>query len=89
MLFRSARGCVRIGLPEPTAIIPSAVSMFIGAPHAGSFSPIVRKSDGGRIHHTHAIITFPEPVIGPVILGAGRYRGYGFCRAYRPEEVLT
>jgi CRISPR-associated protein Csb2 len=26
---------------------------------------------------THAIITFSEPVVGPVVIGAGRYVGLG------------
>jgi CRISPR-associated protein Csb2 len=26
---------------------------------------------------THAIITFSEPVVGPVVIGAGRYVGFG------------
>lgn len=29
---------------------------------------------------THAVITFAEPVAGPVLLGAGRYSGLGLCR---------
>ena len=31
----------------------------------------------------HAILIFSEPVVGPVLLGAGRYRGYGLCRPLR------
>jgi CRISPR-associated protein Csb2 len=30
---------------------------------------------------SHAVIEFPEPVRGPVILGAGRFVGLGLCRA--------
>jgi len=75
-----SRACVRIGLPEPTDIILAPTSMFIGAPTARGFPLLKRKTDGGHIHHSHVIITFPEPVIGPVLIGAGRYRGYGLCR---------
>jgi CRISPR-associated protein Csb2 len=28
---------------------------------------------------THAIITFSEPIVGPAVIGAGRYVGLGFC----------
>lgn len=28
----------------------------------------------------HVWIEFDEPVVGPVLLGAGRYRGYGLCK---------
>lgn len=30
--------------------------------------------------HTHARITFGVAVCGPVVLGAGRYNGYGLCK---------
>ncbi len=69
----------RIGLPRPTDVVAKATSPFIGTPHARSF-PMMTRKGGGNLHHTHAIITFEEPVLGPVLLGAGRYRGYGFCR---------
>lgn len=72
--------CRRIGLPRPLEVILSPVSLFVGAPHARSFPQLQRGKSGGRIYHTHAVLTFPEPVCGPVLLGAGRYRGYGLCR---------
>ena len=72
------QACKRIGLPVP-AVVLSSVSMFPGAPHAHSFPHVERKS-GGSLHHTHAVLLFPKPVLGPVLLGAGRYKGYGLCR---------
>ena len=73
------RACDRIGLPKPVDIIPAPVSMFIGAPTSGEMPRITRKT-GGQIRQTHAILTFGENVSGPMLLGAGRYRGYGLCR---------
>lgn len=32
------------------------------------------------MHHAHAMIVFEQKVQGPVVVGAGRFRGYGFCR---------
>jgi CRISPR-associated protein Csb2 len=82
-----ANGCERIGLPRPREVIPTPVSMFPGAPAARQMPRLVRKSDGGLIRHTHAILIFPEPIVGPVLIGAGRYRGYGLCRPLRePQE---
>jgi CRISPR-associated protein Csb2 len=81
-----AASCERIGLPRPADVILSPVSLFVGAPTAGEMPRLERKADGGRIRHTHAILTFAEPVVGPVLIGAGRYRGYGLCRPI-PEEV--
>jgi CRISPR-associated protein Csb2 len=74
-----AAACERIGLPRPRDIILASVSMFVGAPHARRF-PCLQRKTGGNLHHTHAILTFDQPVVGPVLLGAGRYRGYGMCR---------
>jgi len=76
-------GCERIGLPRPSAVIPTPVSAHLGAPPAHAF-PRLRRKDGSERRHTHAILVFNEPVSGPVLIGAGRYRGYGLCR---PMEV--
>lgn len=78
------QSCRRIGLPEPADVMLSPVSMFIGVPHVRRF-PLMQRKTGGNLHRTHAVITFPEPVQGPVLLGAGRYRGHGLCRPFRHE----
>jgi len=31
--------------------------------------------------HTHAILVFDQPVCGPVLIGAGRFRANAVCRA--------
>jgi CRISPR-associated protein Csb2 len=77
-----AVACARIGLPRPERIVLSPVSMFAGVPHARRFPYMLRKSGGNR-HHTHAVLVFAERVSGPLLLGAGRYRGYGMCRPLR------
>lgn len=69
----------RIGLPRPVEVVARPDSHFVGVPHARRF-PLLPRKENGNLHHTHAIITFKEPVLGPVLLGAGRYRGYGLCR---------
>jgi len=74
-----ARSCTRLGLPSPRQVIITPVSAHLGVPPAPAFPKLHRK-DGSARRHTHAIIVFGEPVRGPILLGAGRYRGYGFCR---------
>lgn len=71
--------CQRIGLPRPRAVMLHPVSLLEGAPHAREFPRLTRKSDGGKRDHSHAVLIFDEPVQGPVMLGAGRFRGYGLC----------
>ena len=72
-------GCTRIDLPAPREIIVTQVSAHLGVPPAHEF-PRVHRKDGSLRRHAHAIIVFDEPVCGPMLLGAGRYRGYGLCR---------
>lgn len=80
-------GCERIGLPRPADVVISSVSMFPGSPHARAFTPLPTRSEGAPRFHTHVILAFPEPVAGPVLIGAGRYRGYGLCRPLRGPRL--
>lgn len=83
-----ARGCERIGLPGPADVVLSPVSLFAGAPHGRRFPTLRRGRGGARVQHTHAVLSFAEPIRGPVLVGAGRYFGYGLCRPLRPEEQV-
>lgn len=73
------QSCVRIGLPAPREVIVTAVSAHLGVPPSHAFPRLQRKDDSER-RHTHAILVFEQPVCGPIVIGAGRYRGYGFFR---------
>ncbi len=73
------RSCERVGLPAPREVIVTPVSAHLGAPPAHEFPRLERK-DGSLRRHAHAILIFDERVRGPILLGAGRYRGYGLCR---------
>jgi hypothetical protein len=72
--------CLRSGLPRPVEVLLHPVSRVRGVPHAREFSSLIRNSDGGRRYHSHAVLVFEQPVGGPVLIGAGRFRGYGLCR---------
>jgi CRISPR-associated protein Csb2 len=74
-----AAACERVGLPRPIQIAPSHVSAHEGAPTAREF-PRLQRKDGSERRHLHARLWFDRPVVGPVLLGAGRYRGYGLMR---------
>lgn len=73
------QACTCIGLPEPREVVVTPVSAHLGVPPAHRFPRLHRKDDSLR-RHTHAILVFDQPVRGPILLGAGRYRGYGCCR---------
>jgi CRISPR-associated protein Csb2 len=72
--------CEYAGLPRPAEVLLHPVSMLEGVPRSNQFPRLIRKKDGGQMHHAHALIVFGEEVQGPVVVGAGRFRGYGFCR---------
>ena len=74
-----AKSCQRIGLPKPREVIITPVSAHLGTPPAHAFPKLKRKDSSDRCH-SHAILVFDEPVGGPILLGAGRFRGYGVCR---------
>jgi CRISPR-associated protein Csb2 len=82
-----AEACTAIGLPRPREVIVTSVSPHLGAPPAHLF-PRLRRKDGSERRHAHAILVFDEPVRGPVLIGAGRYRGYGACRPLRDGWAL-
>ena len=75
-----AGACRDAGYPEPVAVWVGSAPVLSGVPHVRSF---VRHPRPGRPHRplTHAVIRFATPVHGPVLLGAGRYLGFGLCRS--------
>jgi CRISPR-associated protein Csb2 len=66
-------------------VVATAAPLFVGVPHARDFPPLCSGPNGAKRFHTHALIVFSEPIIGPLLIGAGRYRGYGLCRPWREE----
>ena len=72
--------CSHIGLPRPLEVLLHPVSLVEGAPHSREFPQLTRKRDGGQQMHAHAVVVFDGPVAGPMLIGAGRFRGYGLCR---------
>ncbi len=74
------------GLPRPKEVWLRPVSSVEGVPHALAFPRNARKTDGGLQSHSHARFIFDQPVRGPVLVGAGRFRGYGLCRPVDEER---
>lgn len=86
-----ATACARTGLPPP-AVTLSPYSAVEGVPGARRSRSAPPWSDwrlppwlAGR-PLTHALLRFPQPVAGPVLLGAGRHVGLGLCRAIEGWE---
>jgi CRISPR-associated protein Csb2 len=71
--------CRRLGLPEPSRVALGDHSPIVGVPPAWRFPPL-RRRDGSSRRHLHTVIEFATPIVGPLILGAGRFVGYGLFR---------
>lgn len=65
------------GLPEPQAVWVHQRSLALGAPEARRFMPFPDQGGAPRRVCVHTEILFEEPVVGPVLLGAGRFFGIG------------
>jgi CRISPR-associated protein Csb2 len=76
-----AQSCRHAGLPEPIAVRVEKTPLFRGSlramPGQGGF-PQLRKDK----FQVHVAIEFDKPVQGPVLFGAGRFRGYGLMRPW-------
>ena len=79
--------CCHVGLPRPREVLLHPVSLIEGVPNAREFPHLTRKDDRGRRSHYHAVVVFDEPVCGPILLGAGRFRGYGLCRPIQHDQT--
>lgn len=78
-----SQSCLNIDLPEPAEVHVHHNAFVLGVSKArpsGGFPPMTGRDGKPSRYQVHARIEFSTPVQGPVILGAGRFVGYGFCR---------
>ena len=76
-LPEAARWCRHAGLPDPvvfrfcrTPLLPGAVDL----------APVeVNRPGRPALPYSHAEFRFAESITGPVVVGAGRQRGFGLC----------
>jgi CRISPR-associated protein Csb2 len=78
------QSCERQGLPRPELIDVDKTSWHRGAPRArpgpGGMPWLPGKDGSAPRQQIHVLIQFPCEVQGPLLLGAGRFRGYGLCK---------
>jgi CRISPR-associated protein Csb2 len=65
------------GYPALESIELNASSMVAGAPTAWEMPKYEQGGQNMCRYQVHAVIRFREPVTGPVLIGRGRFRGYG------------
>ena len=93
----------RAGLPEPAEARINNTAWHRGVPPAaGATRPGSTTSPGRQPYppmpshdrrpakpRVHAWLRFDRPVLGPVLAGAGRFRGYGLFHPCRPASPTT
>lgn len=89
-----AAACRNIGLPEPETIEIHKHPAVRGAPSAYPTRCNRRRPDwsfpagskSANRPRRHVVLRFAAPVTGPVILGAGRFHGFGLCLPIDAED---
>ena len=76
--------CISAGLPEPMTITTSSISRFRGAGRSMDVPCFDAGGSSLSCYQVHATLLFENLVQGPVLVGRGRYRGYGL---FRPVET--
>jgi CRISPR-associated protein Csb2 len=78
------QSCERQGLPKPELIDVDKTSWHRGAPRSrpgpDGMPWLPGKEGTAPRQQVHVLIQFPCEVQGPLLLGAGRFRGYGLCK---------
>jgi CRISPR-associated protein Csb2 len=84
-----AQSCERQGLPRPDVIDVDKTSWHRGAPRSlpgpDGMPWLPGKEGMAPRQQVHVLIQFPCEVQGPLVLGAGRFRGYGLCKPLGPR----
>lgn len=74
-------------LPQPEAVFIRSVSAVKGAGHVMGMPPFTEGGADLCRFHTHVVARFAQPVRGPVLVGRGRFRGYGLFRPLPQREA--
>jgi len=85
-----AQACLHAGLPRPVQVDVDATSWQLGSPTAspdhGGFPAMPARPGKPSRFQVHVWLRFGQPVQGPVLIGAGRYLGYGLCKPWAPGQ---
>ena len=86
-----ATACDHAGLPLPSAVEVSLSPFLVGARATARYPAFNQPGRDGKLVRrqlVHATVTFERPVMGPLMLGAGRFLGLGLMRPVPslPEE---
>ena len=77
--------CRFVGLPDPDMVEVGFDPPVSGGSHTADYPPFIQS--GRKRLLLHATVNFNTPVLGPVVLGCGRFRGLGLMRPMCPTEA--
>jgi CRISPR-associated protein Csb2 len=83
-----ATSCAHVGLPPPISVETTFQPLISGSRSVRSFPGMSTGSNGAKRAAVHATIEFDQPISGPLVLGAGRYLGYGLFAPLVDEDGL-
>jgi CRISPR-associated protein Csb2 len=79
--------CQRAGLPEPVSIEHSPFSKLTGVVPVNEFC-LTRRKDARPRWGVHTTLEFDQEILGPVLVGAGRFFGLGLFKPGQTWEKL-
>jgi len=74
--------------PEPEIVSIRSVSAVEGAGHAMGLPPFTEGGASLCRFQTHVVVRFAQAVRGPMLVGRGRFRGYGLFRPLPEGEAF-
>jgi CRISPR-associated protein Csb2 len=75
--------------PEPEFVSVRSVSAVEGAGHAMGLPPFTEGGANLCRYQTHVVARFKQAVCGPMLVGRGRFRGYGLFRPMADGEARS
>lgn len=81
-----AAACEDSGLPTPIRVEFGNAPFVKGTDNASRFVPYVAGTSKTRRFLLHTRLTFGAKIDGPVLIGAGRFLGYGLCVPIAPAR---
>jgi CRISPR-associated protein Csb2 len=74
------------GLPRPVSLRVQPVSLFEGAGHVRTMPEFTEGGEKMCRYQVHVVARFTNPVQGPLLVGRGRFRGYGLLRPVEAQH---
>lgn len=73
--------------PVPDFVAVGPISRVIGAGHVREAPPFNQGGEDLCKYQTHVVVRFASPIQGPMLVGRGRFRGYGLFKPISDQEA--